>query len=154
MFSEARGLWTYAFARVRGRMVEHVRKVAKESRLVHQNLRYDEAEWERDGDSKVGVVNPNVVSCDAGGALGTLRSMESCMAERHVAILVARLLQRLPETHRHVVMEVLVHQRRVVDVAKAMGEPHWKIRTMLNQATRTLRKALNQEGFTFRELFG
>lgn len=147
-------LWAYAFARVRGRMLEHVRRVARNGKRMPAWLRYDEAEWEAEDVRGAAYVNPSLAACDAGGNRETDHSMESCMAERHMALLVARILAELPEAHRYVVMELLVQQRRLVDVSRELGKPHWRVRSMLRRAIREMRAAVMREGYTYRGLFG
>ncbi len=148
------GLWTFAFARVRGRMLEHVRNEARRCRLEHPALRYDEAEWESDHDSHVGVVNPGMARCDASGETQSMRSMESCVTQRHLAVLAARLLGDLPKDHRHVVTEVLLHQTPLIDVARSMGKPVWQVRTILNRSMRNMKRTLTFEGYSLADLFG
>lgn len=147
-------LWTYAFARVRGRMIEHVVRQVRYQRMVSPHARYDEGAWDVEGEANSGVVSPGLYGCDALGHADSNRSIESCMAQRQVAVLMARLLRDMPAEHRGLLTDVYIRQMTFRQVAQSRGMPVWRVKSLLKRVVRNLRKRLSTQGYRVQDLLG
>lgn len=147
-------LWTYAFARVRGRMIEHVARQVRYQRLVPPQISYDEGAWEAEGESHLGVVSPGLCGCDALGQANSSRSIESCMAQRQLVVLMGRLLREMPAEHRSLLTDVYIRQITLRRAAECRGMAVWRVKSLLKRAVRDLRKRLSTQGYRVQDLFG
>jgi len=147
-------LWSYAFMRVRGRVLDQVRRNMRERRHFNPQTTYDELQWEGSCEGRCTAVNPALAPSDANGNAYSASSMESCFARRHIAKELASMLAALEPGQRHIVVEVLVRQRTLVEVAEELDMVPWRVQTILNQTVRRMKKELARKGYTVAAVFG
>jgi len=141
--------WTFALYRVRGRIIDAVRKSCRPNRPCAAGTR----------NSRIGEppVRPTVrpvrkagsADCEEGlPALARSRSMESTMTAREAALLLARLLRRLSYKKRQLVIECGMKKRSTNRVSRNLGINRNKGARMLQQALKEIRRELGARGYT------
>ena len=147
-------LGTYAFRRIRGRILDSMRTRHRESQALPPWFSAA-AEQDGDGAETAAAARPAVqtIRPAIGGAAGasTSRTIESRITAGRAAMLVARLLRRLPDAPRRLVVECVMKRRPVAEVSRELGVDRRKATRLLAKAMTEMRRRLDQQGFSLED---
>lgn len=142
--------WTYAAYRVRGRVMDALRRLAHEPSAARGRYVADSAADPgfnadmmaagEDGGMRVG---PRALSAVTSGA----RTIESLLTAREAALVLARALARLPLRRRQLVVECGLKGRPVLHVASELCISRPRARRLLNAALEDVRKQVRRAGY-------
>jgi RNA polymerase sigma factor (sigma-70 family) len=134
---KAHHFWTYAFWKVKGRVLDSLRRRGTMGRGIVA-IR----ESELGGRTLTARGRPGLDAVSAGH-----RSMESQLTQRSVTRLMGDLLAALEPDERHIVCECLMLQRTVAAVSREMRVHPRRVARVLARCTRELKRALLRKGF-------
>lgn len=144
-------LGTYAFPRIRGRILDAVRNRSRKLRALPPWFSggIDGGEdGHKPGEAaspSTGVVRPTLTRVTGEGHS---RTIESRITAGRAAMLVARLLRRLPDTPRRLVVECAMKRRPVAEVSRELRLERRKATRLLAKAMTEMRRRLDQQGYS------
>ena len=143
-------LGTYAYHRIRGRISSAIRN----RRRYYQALPPWFTANEQDGsdDKHVPTVQPAVQLIRPGPnqlpETGHSRTIESRITAGRAAMVVARLLRRLPDAPRRLVVECAMKRRPVAEVSRELRLERRKATRLPARAMTEMRRRLDQQGYS------
>ena len=139
--------WTFAYRRVRGRVLDAMCKMIRDQRRVTSSETVGFRSPRCDGPTNGVSVRPQPVGHSNGLSLQG-RSIESTLTERQVSLLIARTLRQLSCRKRKLVVECAMRHRPLIHVAEEMEISRGRATRLLAQAILEMRWELTQGGYS------
>ena len=146
--SKAASPWSFAYLRVRGRIIDSIRRKTKRRgprpHVCAQpggSLTGQATAYPRGPETWSGMMDPVALPVSD-------RTLESAMTAREAALLLARLLRTLPYRQRHLVVECGIRRRPVEQARRDLNLTRNRASRLLNRALEQIRTALEEEGYS------
>jgi len=154
-FDEAKGTdqWTYALHRVKGRVLDAIRRKARDrSRMSLDSSERDDSQENRECVLHAGRWAESGVA-DGFDAFvgGRRRSMESTLTAREASLLLARCLSGLSWRRRQLVMECGLKGKPVAEVGRGLGLTRAKASRLFTRAMADIRRQLLAGGYSLED---
>ena len=145
-------LGTYAFRRIQGRILNAMSHRSRERKALPPWFTAATAQGKEDRSDPVSAVmsRPQTVRPAPGGSPEACpaRTIESRITAGKAALLVARLLRRLPDAPRRLVVECAMKRRPVAEVSRELKVERRKATRLLAGALTEMRRRLDQQGYS------
>jgi len=144
------GEWTFAYRRVRGRIIDAMRKMIRDQRRYAIPDSGDKRTGRAEADTRRPDLSRQMPQATNSFSLNG-RSIESTLTAREVSLVIARALSMLSHRKKRLVVECAMRRRPLIHVAGEMDLGRGRARRILDQAMLEMRWYLTQEGYSLED---